>query len=300
MPRVPPPFVAYLRVYEPLRAFEPGPRSRLERALAGGALSVTDAGNREREVWLRTQLATPPRLLPGDRADGTAARGPLQVLSLDPADVPGADPSVGPLVCPLDLRTRAAVALVGFLATASPVLVRAALPASPRGAAAAMRSRAENVTSELGSSAVHVMSSSWTVPLPWFALVDPADRRADLTARPSTARRVHWYATIKDARTRATRAHNVVQRTLGDSEPAQVLADAARWLAHFDPASAVELDYGGLVQLMDDEALRSDTSAQDVHAAVDALEDGNAEQVAVHYERLREFWTEFATYERFG
>ncbi len=300
MPRVPPPFVAYLRVYEPLRAFEPGPRSRLERALADGALPASEAGTRERDVWLRTQLANPPRLLPGDRADGTRARGPLHVLSLDPAEVPGADPSVGRLVCPLDLRTRAAAALVGFLATAPPTLVRAALPAAPRGAAAAMRSRAENVTSELGSSAVHVMSSTWTVPLPWFALVDPQARRMDLTARPGPARRVHWYATIREARTRATRAHNVVQRTLGDSDPAQVLADTARWLAHFDPGSAVELDYGGLVQLMDDEALRSDTSALDVHAAVDALENGTAELVAVHYERLREFWTEFAAYERFG
>jgi hypothetical protein len=300
MRRVPPPFVAYLRVYEPLRAFEPEPRTRLERAMAEGALSAADAGAREREVWLRTQVGARAGLLPGDRADGTAGRGPLHVLRLDPADVPGADPELGPLVCPLDLRSRSAAALVVFLATASPVLVRAALPGGPRGAAAAMRSRAESVTSELGSSAAHVISATWTVPLPWFALVDPSTRYMDLTARPDPRRRVCWRATIREARTRATRAHNVVQRTLGDSEPAQVLADAARWLAHFDPGSAVELDYGGLVQLMDDDALGADTSAADVHAAVDALESGATELVAVHYERLRDFWTEFATYERFG
>lgn len=300
MPRVPAPFVAYLRVYEPLRAFEPEPRSRLERALAAGALPAVEAGAREREVWLRTQVASPPRMLPGDRADGAAGRGPLLVLSLDPAEVPGVDPQVGTLVCPLDLRSRSAAALVVFLRTAPPALVRGALPAGPRGAAAAMRSRAENVTSELGSSAVHVVSATWTVPLPWFALVDPAARRMDLLARPDPRRRVYWRATVHDARTRATRAHNVVQRTLGDGEPAQMLADTARWLAHFDPGSVVELDYGGLVQLMDDEALHADTSARDVHAAVDALESGAAEHVAVHYERLRDFWMEFAAYERFG
>ncbi|HEY0636605.1 MAG TPA: hypothetical protein VGD67_03075 [Pseudonocardiaceae bacterium] len=297
---MPPPFVAYLRVYEPLQAFEPEPRARLERALANGPLPVSEVGDHERRVWLRTQLAAPPRMLPGDRADGTAGRGPLHVLALDPAEVPGADTSVGTLVCPLDLRTRAAAALVGFLATASPVLVRVALPGGPRGAADAMRSRAETVTNELGSSAVHIVSSTWTVPLPWFSLVDPPARRFDQHPRPNPLRRVSWRATIKDARTRVTRAHNVVQRTLGDGNPAQVLGDTARWLSHFDPASAVELDYGGLVQLMDDDALHADTSAHDVHAAVDALEDGSPELVAVHYERLRDFWSEFAGYERFG
>ena len=297
---MPPPFVAYLRVYEPLSAFEPEPRARLKKALADGVLPASEAGMRERAAWLRTQLSTPPRLLPGDRADGTVADGPLYVLSLDPADVPGADPSAGLLVCPLDVRTRAAAALVGFLTTASPSLVRVALPVGPRGAAAVIRSRAETVISELGSSAMHVVSSTWTVPLPWFALVDPAAKRVDAAPRPDLRRRVHYRTTLRDARNRAARAHTVVQRTIGDSGPGLVLADTARWLSHFHPASAVELDYGGLVQLMDDESLRADTSAQDVHAAVDALESGAAEQVAAHYERLREFWAEFAGYEQFG
>jgi len=297
---VPPPFVAYLRVYEPLRAFGPRPRARLERALATGALPATEAGTREREVWLRTQIATPPRMLPGDRADGTGADGPLHVLSLDAAEVPGAEPSTGTLVCPLDLRTRAAAALVGFLATASPSLVRVALPVGLRAATDAMRSRAQTVTSELGSSAVHVVSSTWTVPLPWFALVDPEARRLDAVPRPDRKRRVYYRATIGDATARATRAHAIVQRTIGDSGPGRVLGDTARWLGHFHPESAVELDYGGLVQLMDDESLLTDTSAKDVHAAVDAMEGGDAEEVGVRYERLRDFWTRFAVFERFG
>jgi hypothetical protein len=204
------------------------------------------------------------------------------------------------MVCPLDLRTRSAAALVGFITTASPALVRVALPVGPRAATDAMRSRAQTVTSELGSSAVHVVSSTWTVPLPWFALVDPEARRVDAKPRPDLRRTVYYRTTMRDARTRATRAHAVVQRTLGDSGPGLVLADTARWLGHFHPDSAVELDYGGLVQLMDDESLLADTSAQDVHAAIDALERGEAELVAEHYERLRDFWMEFAAHERFG
>jgi hypothetical protein len=293
--------VVYLRVYEPLRAFAPGPRQRLERALAAGPLPAFEAGMHEREVWLRTQLSRPPRMLPGDRADGTETiDGPLHVLSIDSADVPGADPSVGTLVCPLDLRTRAAAALVGFLATASPSLVRVALPVGPRAATDAMRSRAQTVVSELGSSAVHVVSSTWTVPLPWFALVDPEGRRLDAKPRPDLRRRVYYRATLRDAIARAARAHAVVLRTIGDNGPVRVLGDTARWLRHFDPESVVELDYGGVVQLMDDDSLLADTSAQDVHAAVDAMEQGDLDEVALRYERLRDFWTPFALYERFG
>jgi hypothetical protein len=163
-----------------------------------------------------------------------------------------------------------------------------------------MRSRAETVVSELGSSAVHVVSSTWTVPLPWFTLVDPGARRLDAKPRPDLRRRVFYLATLRDATARAARAQSVVQRTIGDSGPARVLADTARWLRHFHPESAVELDYGGLVQLMDDESLLADTSAQDVHAALDAMEQGDMDEVAARYERLRDFWTRFALFERFG
>jgi hypothetical protein len=297
---VPPPFVAYLRVYEPLRAFEPRPRARLRRALANGPLPASAAGTCEREVWLRTQLAVPPRSLPGDRADGTATDGPLYVLSLDPAEVPGADEALGPLVCPLDLRIRSAAALLGFLASAPPPLARVALPAGPRTAADAMRARAGITTNGLGSSAVHVVSSNWTVPLPWFTLVDPGARVLRVRPRPDPERRVCWRSTIGDARERGSRAHSVVLRAFGESGPARMIGDTVRWLSHFHPGSAVELDYGGLVQLMDDQTLITDTSAKDVHASLDALERGDADVASTNYERLRDFWLEFAAHERFG
>lgn len=292
------PFVCYLRVYEPLAAFEPVRRTRIEAALRAGSLSPERAGERERELWLRAQLAIPPRLLPAERPDGTAAPDlPMDVLHLDCAEVPsGPDAPVanGPLVCPLDLRPRAAAALVGFLATAPPTLRRAALPLD----AEAVRGRAEAVVAELGGRAVHVVSSTWTVPLPWFALVDPEARRLDLVPRPDPARRVCWRAAMADARRRVARAHAVLGRAVGEDGPARVLRDTGRWLQHFDPHAAVELDYGGLVQLMDDDTLVGDTSAADVQAAVDGLESGDAEQVGLHYERLRDFWGELAAFER--
>ncbi|MGH4013582.1 MAG: hypothetical protein ACRDSL_06540 [Pseudonocardiaceae bacterium] len=294
MPGVQPPFVAYLRVYEPLGAFSPQRRVRLLRAIAAGPLDPTLAGRRERELWLRSQLATPPRLLPGERADGSpVAEGPADVLALTTAPA-GAGPT--PLVCPLDVRPRCAAMLLGFLTSGAAVLQAAALAVEPSAAWA----RAESVLASLGSTSVHVVSSTWTVPLPWFTLVDQDTRQVSALPRPDPARRVFWQVPLPQARDRAEHAYAVTRRTLGEDGPAGMLREIGHWLGHFDSGSVLELDYGGLVQLMDDELLAADTSAADVHAALDALEAGDTEGVALAYERLLEFWAELAAIERHG
>ncbi|MGI9063985.1 MAG: hypothetical protein ACR2FQ_09280 [Pseudonocardiaceae bacterium] len=293
---MPPPFVAYLRVYEPLRAFDEPGRSALARAVATRPVDAARAGQRERELWLRSQLAAPPRLLPVETADGSAARVLPEVLVLDPAHVPAGQREAGPLVCPMDLRPRAAAALLSFLDSPVTALHAAAVPLVSRAA----RARSESVIAELVPRAVHIVSSTWTVPLPWFTLVDPAARHIVAAPRPDPARRVCWQATMADARRRAARAYAVSRRSLGEEGPTRVLREIGRWLQHFDGRSAVELDYGGLVQLLDDEALSADTSAVDVHAAVDALEAEDAEGVARAYERLQDFWGGLAAAQRHG
>ena len=293
---MPQPFVAYLRVYEPLSALDAPLSDQVRKALEDGALSRADVGARERELWLRSQLARPRRLLPGERSDGSVAPdAPFDVMTISPAEVPG-EVGPGPLVCPLDLRARSAAALVGFLATATGPLREEAVAVEPE----EVRSRASAVMAELTAGAVHVISTTWTVPLPWFALVEPEARRVVLAPRTDPERQVSWRVSMADARARVARAHRVVAGSLGEAGPAKVLADTGRWLDHFAPGSAVELDYGGLVQLIDDQDLLEDSSATDVNAIVDALEAGDAEEVAHRYERLREFWGELARRERHG
>jgi hypothetical protein len=294
---VPRPFVAYLRVYEPLSVLDAPLADQVRRALESGALSRADAGDREREVWLRSQLASPPRLLPGDRSGGKAA--PFDVMTISPAEVPTSEAArvgPGPLVCPLDLRARSAAALVGFLTTSSGPLRDEAL-AFP---ADEVRTRAATVMAELPAGSVHVVSTTWTVPLPWFALVDPDTRRIVLAPQNDPERQLSWRVAMADARRRVARALTIVKRSIGEAGPAKILADTGRWLEHFHPHSAVELDYGGLVQLIEDRDLLEDTSAQDVNAIIDALETGDAEEVALRYEKLREFWGELGFRERHG
>ncbi|HEU5474116.1 MAG TPA: hypothetical protein VFV67_26010 [Actinophytocola sp.] len=296
MPR---PFVAYLRVYEPLSSFD-GPLAELLReALETGHLDYATAGERERALWLRSQLANPPTLLPGELPDGRSAPSALRdLLVLDPAEVPIEDATVGPgpLICPLDLRARSAAALIGFLASASPALRNAALTVSLDD----VRERASAVLSDLPSGAVHVVSTTWTVPLPWFALVDPDHRHLVMAGRTDPRRQVCWRIAMADARRRVTRAHTLAVRTFGEQGPTKVLQDTGRWLEHFHEGSAVELDYGGLVQLLDDDELVADSSAEDVNAIIEALEVQNVEEVATRFERLRDFWGELAMRERFN
>lgn len=299
---VPRPFVAYLRVYEPLSAFDDASADRLREALDTGQLDYATVGERERDLWLRSQLSAPTTTLPGELPNGNdSPRALREVLVLDPAEVPVEQATVGPgpLVCPLDMRARSAAALVGFLTTSSPTLRNAALIEEPD----AIRDRAAKVLSDLPGGAVHIVSTTWTVPLPWFVMVDPAQRHVLVATKDDPRRQVCWRVAMADARRRVAKAHALANKTLGDSEtsgPTKVLEDTGRWLEHFHPHSAVELDYGGLVQLLDDEELVEDSSAADVNAIVDALEHEDVEEIAVRFERLREFWAELAVRERFN
>lgn len=292
--------MAYLRVYEPLSAFGEPPSDQLNKAIEAAKLTRATAGEREQRMWLKSQAAAPVRLLPAELADGRAAPSTgTDVLVLDPAEVPG-KVGPGPLVCPLELRARSAAALVSFLGDASPALRASVLDAGGV-TAETVRSRTSSALGDLPKAAVHVLSTTWTVPLPWFALVDPAKRRLKLGAGlEDPERELSWRISMPDALQRAAEARALVESTLGDSGPTRILEETERWLTNFDPASAVELDYGGLVQLIADPILESDTSAEEVHSILEALRSGNVEQLAELFNDLREYWSELAAREHFN
>ncbi|GAB3578136.1 hypothetical protein GCM10027445_44880 [Amycolatopsis endophytica] len=296
------PFVAYLRVYEPLSAFGDPTPAHLSKAVERAQLTRADAAEREQLMWLRSQAAEPVRLLPGELPGGRALPN-LDALVIDPSEVPsenGAEVGPGPLVCPLEVRARSAAALVSFLGDAHPSLHAAVIDATGT-TEEKLRARASSALGDLPQAAVHVLSATWTVPLPWFALVDPKHRRLHLGSGPDDPEReVSWRVAMSDAAARAAEAQELVEETLGDSGPARILEETARWLTNFHPASAVELDYGGLVQLIGDGVLESDTSAEEVHSIMDALRSGDVEQIAELFTDLRDHWSELAAREHFN
>lgn len=264
-----------------------------------GAVEHSQAAIREREVWLRSQTREPASILPGELADGRPAPSSVRdILVIEPAQVhcEAATVGPGPLVCPLDVRARSAAALVGFLASSTPMLRAAMLPQSLEH----VRQRATSVLNDVSNGAVHVVSTTWTVPLPWFSLVDPDHRHIVVAPQDDPRRQVYWRVAMGDARRRVERAQSLSSRTFGDAGPTKVLTDTAAWLQNFHEASAVELDYGGLVQLLDDEELVEDSSAEDVNGILDALEASDAGDVAERFGRLRDFWGGLAGRERFN
>jgi hypothetical protein len=128
---------------------------------------------------------------------------------------------------------------------------------------------------------------------------------AEVSKGPATASatRMLVYATaMSQARRRVARCLATTRRVSvrGLEGAAQVTAalvqigddleEIGRWLEEFHPHSLVELDYGGLVQLMDDDTLRGDQSVAEVAAACSALSGGELELATAMYQRLRTRW----------
>ena len=286
------PCAAYLRIYEPLSAFRPAERAHWaayatspDRPRRASALAA------ERGEALRRIIALPPIVAPAQESRHAYIRW--------------ADGNT--YVCPWQTRLRSWLALSRLRASAGPLLSEAFAPRQAELAAAAF-ARWQVLE---GPPRVHIQTSAWSVPLSWFVPFAPTERWLVLgtpTAgqrsgqATAAATRTLVYATaMSQARRRVARSLAKVRRAAGgqpaESGPAAALLrvgaeveEIGRWLEEFHPHSLVELDYGGLVQLLDDETLRSDQSAAEVAAAVTALASREPELAAVMYQRLRARW----------
>ena len=128
----------------------------------------------------------------------------------------------------------------------------------------------------------------------------------EVGARPSattSAVRTLIYATaMTQARRRLARSLAAVRKgrrgPLGTDEDIRKgslgvtaeLEDVGCWLEDFHPQSVVELDYGGLVNLLTDEALRADQSVAEIRAAVSGLTRDEPELAIAMYRRAADRW----------
>ena len=273
---MPPPYVAHLRVYEPLAAFEGAEQERWRSyAAAGTAPESRAAALMERAASTRVLVGL--RLPAADEVDHA------YVAAVDGVTV----------VCPWALRERMAEAAVGAAEGVSEVLAEALVPA-------ALRAEAESVVAGHRWASVetrhHVMAATWGVPVRWFALFDDEERTLVLR---SGARTMTYRTEMSRARRRAARALSVLRRSLGEGVGVvEAVEGMARWLEEFHPRSLVELDYGGLVALLDDDTLRDDHSAAEVAATLAALAAGDGTAAGRSYERVVRRWREAEAAER--
>lgn len=269
-------YVAQLRVYEPLAAFPADEQARWSAYAASGAAPTRERGPAvERAAGVRALLGMLPVAVPDleEQAYVTQVDGVT-------------------LVCPWRTRVRAWEALGEVRSALPAVLVDALVPR-------AVLDRAEQDLDawrvEHPEQRVHVRSSTWQVPVRWFVLFDAEEREVSpgapgegAGAPPGrrTGRALVYRTPMSRARRRTARALAVLRRSADDGAAASGVEDLARWLEEFHPRSLVELDYGGLVHLLDDEALAEDDSAGDIALALAALAEEQGEEAATAYARV--------------
>jgi hypothetical protein len=277
---VPSLFASYLRVYEPLTAFDRDRQVFWRRyAREGRALGPVEGPVKQRTAVLEALGAGWTRL--PDLPD--------EAYVLEWGD--------SLLVCPWNLRLRVAEAALNARDGVPPVLADAFVPAVLAGQAKAIvedwRSGAKVL--EHGVPRVHEQVATWGVPLRWFVFVDLDEREIAL----SPGRRTLRYRTeISKARRRAHRGVSVLRKSLGDAPITEAVEEGTRWLEEFHPRSIVELDYGGLVNLLPDDDLAEDDSPGLVAAGLSALSRGDADAATEAYEKLVSRWRAVQLLER--
>ncbi|MGZ4665170.1 MAG: hypothetical protein ACXV5Q_09065 [Frankiaceae bacterium] len=282
---------AALRIYEPLAAFPPDERPRWERyARSGSAPSRAEGARREREITM--DAAVRRRLDPvpsgGAPSSGSAPhRGQADTgpggsgIGAEQAFTQRVDGLL--YVCPWRLQIRVWQAAQEFRTGLPRLLADAFIPAAVAARAEAALERLRLRGAELK---VPVRCSTWTIPLPWLCVFDPAERVLVIGRGPAKERSLIYATPMAQARRRVARALSVLRRTLPDALSVAGLEDVGRWLEEFHPHSLVELDYGGLAALLSDAELRAETSVADVAEALAALADSDGEKARDAYARL--------------
>jgi hypothetical protein len=268
-----PMFASYLRVYEPLSAFSRDRQRYWRRYVEEGRAVTPGEGPQRQRTAVMEALGSGWTRLP-DLPD--------EAYVLENDDTL--------LVCPWSLRVRVAEAALDARDGVPAVIADAFVPPSLAGVA---RQVVEDWRS--AEDRLHEQVATWGVPLRWFVFVDASERQ--VSTRPG-ARQLRYRTAISHARRRAHRGVSVLRKAVGEAPITEAVEDGARWLEEFHPRSVVELDYGGLVDLLGDEQLAGDDSPELVAAGLAGLARGDADAATEAYEKLVTRWREIQLFER--
>jgi len=284
-------FAAHLRIYEPLGTLPADERQHWSAYVEDGAVpSRSVLMTREHDVALVAAMAAPPRTTLN--VDEQAYVRHLDGLTY---------------VCPWRLQLRAWEALEEFRALLPDELADAFLPRAVVDQAEEQHDRwlAAHPDTKIG-----IRSSTWSVPLPWFVLFESEERRLVLGERRAAGeqppgglaqtgldRALVYLTAMSRARRRAAKALHVVRRAFEDGPAVEALEEIGRWLEDFHPHSLVELDYGGLVHLLDDETLSADDSVGDLSRSLEELGKGDGDAAIARYESVLTRWRAMAALE---
>lgn len=256
---------AYLRVFQPLDAFESEEQLHWERYLV----------ERARAGSIRPRYAD------------HVTSGALGVMA--PADGEHAETRLvdgRTFVSPWRMRLRVLSALLAF--EEERPLELSEQYVSRRDAKRAARELAK-LRRRDPRAVAFVHESPWHVPIRWFVLFDDGERWLGEDELGRT--RLRYRTTVRRAMRRAERAIPVLRRT--DLGPiSELILDLHQWMAVFEPVSLLELDYADLCDFMTWDELDDDRSSREIHDALEALEREEFPRSADIYQGVLTRWAE--------
>ena len=257
-------YSSYLRIYEPLSSLAPAERRRWEIYLSSEKPPDNVTGVQvEQRAALVAAIGLPPR---SDVEHAFVHR--LSNITY---------------VCPWRTAMRRFQAMGEFRRSMPDEIAEAFIPRRDAEAAERALERMRDAEPDLKS---YILSETWQVPIRWFLPFEGEERRLSVEG----TRSMTYRTSMANARRRVARALAVLRRTLDEGAMLEGVEDLGRWLEGYHPRSLVELDYGGLVALFDDEELYADESAADVAHAVASLGAGETDEASTAYERVTDRW----------
>ncbi len=265
----PTPYVASLRVYEPLSAFEPADRLRWQ------SIDVDEQSYVIEESLAIRRLIIPES--PTGRPDG------VHILEIDGER----------FVSPWSTATRCWAALDNF---------KDSLPSSviPFFITPAIEDVIVSGVDLLEDKVPHILNETWIIPPRWFLLFQPQERHR---GENKYGLFTNAQTTISLAKSRAESAHQVVVSAFGEGPVEQDLGNLLEWLSMFHPQSRVELDYGGLATYLDkslrengEDGLSADSSIEDVLFSLEGLAAADGARAGIGYQRLMSRWQRIQSY----
>jgi hypothetical protein len=264
---------AFLRVYQPLDAFERSEQLHWERFLLRGP-EVSPALPRYAD---RRTLGKLGVLAPADA---------------DTAEVLHADGRT--MISPRRVRMRVLAAMVAFREAQSIDLWEQFVPRKDGRRAARDLARLRRRDP---AAVAFCHQSPWHVPIRWFVLFRDEERMLSEDERGRW--RLRYRTTTRRAIRRAEAAIGPLRRSdlgpIGD-----LILDLHQWMVQFDGASILELDYGGLCDFQRWDELDDDHSARDIDEALQALQAGEYPRAADVYQGVLSRWAEVRSREIFN
>lgn len=266
----PTPYIASLRVYEPIETFEP------QNQLRWSQISVTTPTVRDEQLrsLRRSITSESPNLKP----DG------VHILEHQGKKY----------VAPWSTVTRCWAALEDFKYTLPNSIIKFFIPQS-------LEDSINDTVNIVQDKVSHILTSTWSIPPRWFALFTPDER---LHGVNEDGYFTILRTSISNAKTRCTFTHRVVLGAFGEGAVEGEVAELLDWLENFDNKSILELDYGGLAtylnkQLMEngEVGLDADTSIEDVTNSIAGLASGDGALASRGYERLVARWRRISSLE---